>query len=244
MTYEPYEKGGMKITVSNPSKPRLAGRDCVTMFSRPVPSGQRPEGYETAVEIINEKSTRILNKRDGVVYQVVINTLSDDNNRDQQRVHPHGQGWQDHGRHARDLHQAQEVVPRAADRCASRRPTGHRRPFCVLSPVTAPAVRSAFMADARNGAQPVPARIRGGRAQRESGVRVLGPDALAAAERQRIEEQVQFVHQAVCEQRAHQLTAAVRENRPYPGCAFRLRTASAALSRMMVVCHGRSASAT
>ena len=79
MTYEPYEKGGMKITVSNPSKPGTEW-SYVTLFDgqfRPV-EGQK--GSETAVEIINEKSTRILNKRDGVVYQVVINTLSEDNN--------------------------------------------------------------------------------------------------------------------------------------------------------------------
>ena len=79
MTYEPYEKGGMKITVSNPSKPGDEW-SYVTFFDgkfRPV-TGQK--GAETAVEIINEKSTRIYNKRDGVVYQVVINTLSDDNN--------------------------------------------------------------------------------------------------------------------------------------------------------------------
>lgn len=79
MTYEPYEKGGMKITVSNPSKPGTEW-SYVTLFDgqfRPV-TGQK--GSETAVEVINEKSTRIYNKRDGVVYQVVINTLSDDNN--------------------------------------------------------------------------------------------------------------------------------------------------------------------
>ena len=79
MTYEPYEKGGMKITVSNPSKPEDSW-SYVTMFDgqfRPV-TGQK--GSETAVEIINAKSTRIYNKRDGVVYQVVINTLSEDNN--------------------------------------------------------------------------------------------------------------------------------------------------------------------
>ncbi len=79
MTYEPYEKGGMKITVSNPSKPGTEW-SYVTMFDgkfQPV-SGQ--QGSETAVEVINEKSTRIYNKRDGVVYQVVINTLSEDNN--------------------------------------------------------------------------------------------------------------------------------------------------------------------
>lgn len=80
MTYEPYEKGGMKITVSNPSKPGTEW-SYVTLFDgkfRPV-TGQ--PGAETAVEIINEKSTRISNKRDGVVYQVVINTLSEDNNK-------------------------------------------------------------------------------------------------------------------------------------------------------------------
>ena len=58
MTYEPYEKGGMKITVSNPSKPANEW-SYVTMFDgkfRPV-TGQ--QGSETAVEIINEKSTRI-----------------------------------------------------------------------------------------------------------------------------------------------------------------------------------------
>jgi len=79
MTYEPYEKGGMKITVSNPSDPS-ATWSYVTTFDgkyRPV-TGQK--NAETAVEIINEKSTRIYNKRDGVLYQVVINTLSDDNN--------------------------------------------------------------------------------------------------------------------------------------------------------------------
>jgi hypothetical protein len=47
---------------------------------RQVSAGHRPAGRETAVEIINEKSTRIYNKRNGAVYQVVINTLSDDNN--------------------------------------------------------------------------------------------------------------------------------------------------------------------
>lgn len=79
MTYEPYEKGGMKITVSDPRKPEAAW-SYVTMFDgvfRPV-TGQ--EGAETAVEVIDEKSTRIYNKRNGVVTQVVINTLSADNN--------------------------------------------------------------------------------------------------------------------------------------------------------------------
>ena len=79
MTYEGYEKGGSKLTVSNPSNP-ANDWSYVTLFDgvfRPV-TGQA--GAETAVEIINPKSIRIYNKRDGVVNQVVINTLSDDNN--------------------------------------------------------------------------------------------------------------------------------------------------------------------
>lgn len=77
MTYEAHDKGGNKLTVSNPSNP-AQDWSYVTMFDgvfRPV-TGQ--PGSETAVEIINPKSIRVLNKRDGVVYQVVINTLSDD----------------------------------------------------------------------------------------------------------------------------------------------------------------------
>jgi hypothetical protein len=79
MTYEAYEKGGSKLTVSNPSNP-ASDWSYVTLFDgvfRPV-TGQ--EGSETAVEIINPKSIRIYNKRNGVVTQVVINTLSEDNN--------------------------------------------------------------------------------------------------------------------------------------------------------------------
>jgi hypothetical protein len=80
MTYEPYEGKGMKITVSNPSDPK-SDWSYVTLFDgtfRPV-TGQ--QNSETAVEVIDAKSTRIYNKRDGVVYQVVINTLNEDNTR-------------------------------------------------------------------------------------------------------------------------------------------------------------------
>jgi len=80
MTYELYEKNGSKLTVSNPSNP-ASDWSYVTLFYgvyRPV-TGQ--QGAETAVELIpNTKSIRIYNKRDGVVNQVVINTLSEDNN--------------------------------------------------------------------------------------------------------------------------------------------------------------------
>ncbi len=79
MTDEGHEKDGSKLTVSNPSNPK-SDWSYVTMFDgvyRPV---QGQEGAETAVEIINPKSIRIYNKRNGVLNQVVINTLSDDNN--------------------------------------------------------------------------------------------------------------------------------------------------------------------
>ena len=79
MTYEAFEKGGSKLTVSNPSNPK-SDWWYTTNFDgvyRPV---QGQEGAETAVEIINDKSIRIYNKRNGVLNQIVINTLSDDNN--------------------------------------------------------------------------------------------------------------------------------------------------------------------
>ena len=38
------------------------------------------EGATTAVEVIDDRSTRILNARNGRVYQVIINTLSEDGN--------------------------------------------------------------------------------------------------------------------------------------------------------------------
>lgn len=79
MTYEPLGTGGMKITVSDPRKPEAAW-SYTTMFDGKFAPVHNQENSETAVEIINEKSTRIYNKRAGVVYQVVINTLSEDNN--------------------------------------------------------------------------------------------------------------------------------------------------------------------
>lgn len=79
MTYEAFDGDGSKLTVSNPSNPK-SDWSYVTKFDgvyRPV-TGQ--EGAETAVEIIDPKSIRIYNKRNGVLNQVVINTLSADNN--------------------------------------------------------------------------------------------------------------------------------------------------------------------
>ena len=81
MTYAAYGEGGMSITVASTNR---QGRESewgyVTMFDgvfRPV-TGQ--EGAETAVEIVDERTTRILNKRNGRVSTVIINTLSEDGN--------------------------------------------------------------------------------------------------------------------------------------------------------------------
>ena len=78
MTYEPYEKGGMKIIVSDPRKPEAAW-SYVTFFDGKFAPVHNQDGSETAVEVIDAKSTRIYNKRNGVVNQVVINTLNEDN---------------------------------------------------------------------------------------------------------------------------------------------------------------------
>jgi len=81
MTYEPYGEGGMSITVESTNRDGRESRwGYVTLFDgvfRPV-TGQ--ENAETAVEIVNERTTRILNKRGGRVTQIIINTLSEDHN--------------------------------------------------------------------------------------------------------------------------------------------------------------------
>ena len=80
MTYEPYGEGGMKITVATTRNGNTSEWSYVTLFDgefRPV-EGQ--ENSETAVEFIDEQSTRIYNKRNGLVGQVIINTLSEDGN--------------------------------------------------------------------------------------------------------------------------------------------------------------------
>lgn len=81
MTYEPYGDGGMRITVeSTNARGQESKWGYVTMFDgvfRPV-TGR--EGSETAVETVNERTTRISNKRNGRVSQIIINTLSEDGN--------------------------------------------------------------------------------------------------------------------------------------------------------------------
>jgi hypothetical protein len=79
MTYEPFGDGGMKVTVTTVNaqgQTRDWGYE--TLFDgvfRPV---RNQEGNETAVEFINDRSTRIQNKSKGRITQIVINTLSED----------------------------------------------------------------------------------------------------------------------------------------------------------------------
>ena len=79
MTYEPWGDGGMKVTVSTVSAKGTTNEwGYETLFDgvfRPV-RGQ--EGNETAVEFINDRSTRIQNKSKGRVGTIIINTLSED----------------------------------------------------------------------------------------------------------------------------------------------------------------------
>ena len=81
MTYEPYGDGGMQITVEATN---AAGRQTkwsyVTMFDGVYRAVTGQENAETAVEIIDGRSTRIYNKRNGRVAQIIINTLSEDHN--------------------------------------------------------------------------------------------------------------------------------------------------------------------
>jgi hypothetical protein len=81
MTYEPYGEGGMRITVESTNRNGQESKwGYVTLFDgvfRPV-SGQ--ENAETAVEIVDDRTTRISNKRNGRVTQVIINVLSEDHN--------------------------------------------------------------------------------------------------------------------------------------------------------------------
>lgn len=81
MTYEPWGDGGMKITVeSTNGDGESSAWSYATMFDGEYRAVEGQENADTAVEIINERSTRIYNRRNGRVTQVIINTLSEDGN--------------------------------------------------------------------------------------------------------------------------------------------------------------------
>lgn len=81
MTYEPWGDGGMRITVESTNADGEYSRwGYETLFDgefRPV-NGQ--DNAETAVEFVDDRTTKISNKRGGRVYQVIMNVLSADGN--------------------------------------------------------------------------------------------------------------------------------------------------------------------
>ncbi len=82
MTYAPHGDGGMSIEVAaTNAEGNESVWSYVTMFDGVFRSVEGLADSETAVEPVDERSTRISNRRNGVVYQVIINTLSEDGNR-------------------------------------------------------------------------------------------------------------------------------------------------------------------
>jgi hypothetical protein len=83
MTYEPYGRGGMKVTVESTNRDgRKATWTYNTMFDgkdEPVSGDTRTE--TTAVRKIDDRTNEITNKRGGKVTQVIINVLSADGKR-------------------------------------------------------------------------------------------------------------------------------------------------------------------
>jgi len=81
MTYAAWGDGGMSITVASTN---ARGQDNEwgydTMFDGQARAVHGQENSETAVEWVNEMTTRITNMRNGRVTQVIINTLSEDGN--------------------------------------------------------------------------------------------------------------------------------------------------------------------
>jgi hypothetical protein len=81
MTYEPYEENGMRITVeATNSEGQTRKWSYVTLFDgkyRPVTGDTRTE--ETAVEIVDERTNKIMN-RTGDRVNIITNVLSEDGN--------------------------------------------------------------------------------------------------------------------------------------------------------------------
>ena len=108
MTYEAYEKDGSKLTVSNPSNPSSGLELCDALRWSVSDRSQGQEGAETAVEIINAKSIRIYNKRNGVLTQVVINTCRTTTTRSTTSTSAWTRTSEDHGHYPCDVHRAQQ----------------------------------------------------------------------------------------------------------------------------------------
>ena len=81
MTYEPYQDGGMRVTVES-TNARGEGNKWgyVTLFDGQFRDVEGQSGSDTAVEFVDERTTRITNRRTGRVTPVILNTLSEDGN--------------------------------------------------------------------------------------------------------------------------------------------------------------------
>ncbi len=81
MTYEPWGDGGMKVTVAaTNSEGETSEWGYVTMFDGVFREVEGRENATSAVEVIDERTNRILNARDGEVSQIIMNVLSEDGN--------------------------------------------------------------------------------------------------------------------------------------------------------------------
>ena len=81
MYYEPWGDGGMKITVHNTNaEGNVTEWSYTTLFDGVFREVEGQEGATTAVEVVDERTNRILNARGGEVYQTIMNVLSEDGN--------------------------------------------------------------------------------------------------------------------------------------------------------------------
>ena len=81
MTYEPYGENGMRVTVeATNSEGRESKWGYVTLFDGEFMDVEGQENSKTAVEIVDDRTNKISNMRNGQVNQVIMNVLSEDGN--------------------------------------------------------------------------------------------------------------------------------------------------------------------
>ncbi len=81
MTYEPWGEGGMKITVaSTNAEGETTEWSYNTLFDGAFRPVEGRENSTSAVEVVDDRTNHIHNARDGEVYQVIVNVLSEDGN--------------------------------------------------------------------------------------------------------------------------------------------------------------------
>ena len=80
MTYEPFGKGGMKVTVeSKNAEGRETKWTYTTMFDgKDEPVAGHPSADTTSVKKIDARTTEIVNKKAGKVLQIITNVISED----------------------------------------------------------------------------------------------------------------------------------------------------------------------